>query len=177
LSSISYFVFACCRDRQTGAGRISLHFRLHGRASSHVLTRVGREQAFQTDHFQPQNRQPFAFAKAHRARCFSMTARQARSLRNSLKLLVPCKLRTRRRLRVCKAVLRVRIHFPPPHSLQCREFCESSPKNLAKSPPIRGFLCSNRTAEKALAKRKWRWAPLFSDRHSGSPVSRPPVGE
>ena len=29
----------------------------------------------------------------------------------------------------------------PPRSLQCREFCESSPKNLAKSPPIRGFLC------------------------------------
>jgi hypothetical protein len=60
-----------------------------------------------------------------------------------------------------KTVPRVRIPLPPPHSLKSREFRELFLGSLAKSAPIRGFHCLNRTAEKALAARLSRTPSIF----------------
>ena len=53
-----------------------------------------------SDHFQPQNRQGFAFELLRKPHRLATTTRLARSRGEFLKLLIPCSLRTRRLLQV-----------------------------------------------------------------------------
>ena len=56
----------------------------------------------------------------------------------------------------------VRIPLPPPRSPCCVEISPLFCEDRAKSPPIRRFLFSNRTAEKARPRRDVLHSPPFS---------------
>jgi len=57
-------------------------------------------QQLRSDHFQPQNRQGFAFELLRKSHGLATTSRLAGSRREFLKLFIPCNLSKRRLLRV-----------------------------------------------------------------------------
>src|ERR1017187_4190952 len=76
-----------------------------------------------------------------------------------------------------KPVPRVRIHFPPPHRLKCRENSLDSSKKCEKWAQFRIFYVQTGPEKVSCSLLLASFAAFFSGGHTSSPVSTTRSGE